>query len=388
VLAVVGGYVVHGQPYYEDEQHHAPDILRLLEGDASGETASTIVPGYHVVLAALGRLTGVASLDGMRLFTLAFSLLSALVFYTARRRLCSEAAPTRTLQYFVLPILFPLFFMVYTDSMCLLVLLLAVWAYGEGRFTLAGLLAGASLFVRQTNVVWSAMLFLMIYIDQHGLHLSRDSILTHLRRCWVFAVGFLGFVAFVVWNGGVAVGAFRHQHQAWPPQTGNVFFSLIVLFVLFLPSHVGRIAAIRDRIRKHRWILPALAAVFVGFMLGFKVSHPWNIDEPWYLRNRLLDAITHGPFTQASAFVPIAVSLLSLSATRMLRASMYLLYPFWIASLLPIAVIAPRYQIIPVVLFLLFKDRENPRLELATAGYLLLLTAVLSVGVFAHRYTL
>ena len=85
---------------------------------------------------------------------------------------------------------------------------------------------------------------------------------------------------------------------------------------------------------------------------------------------------------------PVAAALLALGVTGLVRRSMFLLYPFWILSLLPVAVIAPRYHIIPLVLLLLFKSREDPKLEWATFAYLLVLTATLSLGVFAHRYTL
>ena len=50
--------------------------------------------------------------------------------------------------------------------------------------------------------------------------------------------------------------------------------------------------------------------------------------------------------------------------------------------------IAPRYQIIPLVLLLLFKSPERPEVEWTTATYLLLMTALLCTGVFAHQYTL
>ena len=399
LLAAVGGLLVSGEPYYEDEYHHYSQVRRFLLGNTS-ELSGSMVPGYHVVLASFARLTGIDSLDGLRRLTLVFSLLSALVFYKSSARLSPEVASVRTLQYFALPILFPLFFMVYTDSLHLLLLLLSVWAYSGKRFTLAGVMVGSSLLVRQSNVIWAALLFLMIYLDenadenadgraeQNGLVLSRHAVGLHLRRCWVFVVGFACFVAFVAWNGGIAVGVFRDQHQAWPPSAGNAFFGVMVLCFLLLPSHVARLSAIRDRVREHPLILLALAAVFVAFMLDFAADHRWNVDEPWYLRNRLLDWIKQSTLNKGLAFVPIAVGLLSLCATKLSRPSMYLLYPFWLLSLLPVGVIAPRYQIIPLVLLLVFKSPERPEVEWTTAAYLLLMTALLCTGVFAHQYTL
>jgi alpha-1,2-glucosyltransferase len=303
LLAGVGSWLVGGEPYFEDESHHYAQVRRFLLGNTS-ELRSTMVPGYHVVLATFARLTGIESLDAMRRLTLVFSLLSALVFHACAVRLTPAAASARTLQYFALPILFPLFFMVHTDSLHLLLLLLSVWAYAGNRFRLAGAMVGLSLLVRQSNVIWAAMLFLMIYVDQnfdrssdqdadrnvdrHRILPVRHAIASHLRHCWVFVIGFVGFGAFVAWNGGIAVGVFRDQHQAWPPSGGNVFFGMMVLCFLLLPSHFGRVSAIRDRVREYPLILLAVAAVLAAFMLDFAADHHWNVNEPWYLRNRLL----------------------------------------------------------------------------------------------------
>ena len=77
LVAGIGCWALSGESYYEDEQHHYPQIRRFMQGN-TGELSSTMLPGYHVVLATFGHLSGVDSLDGMRRFTLVLSLLSSI----------------------------------------------------------------------------------------------------------------------------------------------------------------------------------------------------------------------------------------------------------------------------------------------------------------------
>ena len=107
-----------------------------------------------------------------------------------------------------------------------------------------------------------------------------------------------------------------------------------------------------------------LLAFFVLFLLTFRNTHPYNVDwTDYFIRNRLLVFFSQGLMHKILFFVPVALAFLYLCAARLKQTAFYALYPATVLYLAPSWLIEQRYYIPPVVLFLLFRERDEERIE-------------------------
>lgn len=103
-----------------------------------------------------------------RLVTFGLSLAAAYVFLLLARELGGTGAGTKTLQFLLLPVAFPLFFLVYTETTSLLFVLLMLLAALGGRPGLAGLAGLAACLVRQNDIVWVAFAWWLCLARDRG----------------------------------------------------------------------------------------------------------------------------------------------------------------------------------------------------------------------------
>jgi len=383
-VAATGYLLIRNSDLLVDEIHNSRQIESYLHGVFERDPRLAVLPGYHLVIAALSYVFGVETISGLRLLSLIFGLVSAFVFYRCFTKLNGPAASLRTLDYFLLPILFPYFFLLYTDPFAMLLLLLAVHEYLEGRYSLAGVFCGLGVLVRQTQIVWTCMLLAMIYVDANGYKLTWAAVQALLKRCWVLVVVMSGFGIFVISHGEIAAGSLQN-HPSFTWHLENIFFSLIVFFFLFLPLHLVSLPQMRWPV-KQRYVLVVGCVVLAGiFMLTFTVDHPHNLYYRRFLRNRFLKIFTSNVLLQASLLIPIVWSTLYLSICPLHRKSQYLLYPFWVFSLLPVWLIEARYYIPAMTLFLLFKKPEQIEREKWLSGYFCLVSTILFFIIWSKK---
>ena len=375
IVAVVVYQALRPLPRYSDEIHHYRQISGFCHGDYTPNPRVTTIPGYHALSALVGRATGDCSLQRMRLVNAAIGLLSVAAFFAAARAAGAADPVARTLQYFLLPVLLPYHFLVYADSISLLANLVTLALLLRGRFALAGLAGSLAILVRQTNVVWLALVCLSAWMDAPPVREVPDRLHAWLRHSWTALLGLAGFAAFIVWNGGVAVGgrgAFKAGFH-----TGNVFLFLALYCVLFVPANV---AAIRRRAGQFARPLfwAALAATYVVFLATFRVDHPFNRFEG-FLRNEMLSAVVSNSYWKTVFFLVAAGGLASLYATRLRRPSLYLIYPLALATLLPLRLIEHRYGLPAFVMLLVCREDEAPAVEYAGVALGALLSGVVIV---------
>jgi alpha-1,2-glucosyltransferase len=364
---------------HADETHHFRQITAFCNGDWSLDPKLTTVPGAHVLTALWARATGDCSLAAARRVNIVFGLLSVAAFLYAALATPTTRPLARTLQYFLLPILLPYHFLVYTDSVALLALLIAVGLLLRGRHVAAGLVGVLSLFLRQTNIVWLAFIAGYILLEQ-----GWEGPKAYLRRAWPCVVGAVGFGVFVIWNGGVALGDAR-AHRAGV-SLGNVFFLLMLLAVLFLPRNLARLAAEGERLADRGFLL-VLALLYAVFLVHFGVEHAYN-RFPGFLRNDLLVTLDERDVLRLSAFAVVAVGAAVLYVDRLARPSYHLLYVFAVLSLLPLKLIDQRYDFAPLALFLLFRKDDSVFVEAASVVFWLLLSGFLLDGIARGAFAL
>jgi len=361
---------------YSDEIHHYRQISGFCEGDYTLNPRITTIPGYHVLSALVGRLTGDCSLQQMRLVNAAIGVLSVAAFFRAMTAAGSAVPVARTLQYFFLPILLPYHFLVYADSISLLANLATLALLLRGRFLAAGVAGSLAILVRQTNVVWLVLVCAAALAERPAVWNEPRPMVAALARTWTALLGLVGFAAFVLWNGGVAVGG-RGAFAAGV-HTGNVFLFLALYCVLFLPANLFALRARSARLRDAAlWVL--LGAAYVVFLATFRVDHPFNKFEG-FLRNEMLDAVASSPVWKHVFFVLAAGGLASLYVTRLRRPALYLIYPLALATLLPLRLIEHRYGLAAFVMLLVCREDDPPRVEWAGVGLSILLSGVLLYG--------
>jgi alpha-1,2-glucosyltransferase len=373
LVAAVGAYrALRPLQRYSDEIHHYKQIRGFCEGDYRANPRVTTIPGYHALSALVGRATGDCSLQQMRLVNAVIGVLSVAAFFAAVRAAGAAVPVARTLQYFFLPILLPYHFLVYADSISLLANLATLALLLRARFLLAGLVGSLAILVRQTNVVWLALVCLVAYLDAAEVRSAPHPLTAWLRRSWTALLGLAGFALFVLWNGGVAVGG-RGAFAAGF-HTGNVFLFLALYFVLFLPANA---AALRRRARRlaDPRLLALLALAYVLFLTTFRVDHPFNKFEG-FLRNEMLSVVVSSLLYKHVFFAFAAGGLIALFLTRLRRPSLYLIYPLALATLLPLRLIEHRYGLPAFVLLLVCREDDPAPVEYGGVALLALLSGV------------
>lgn len=380
-LALVGSFVfVTGMMLNVDETFHYPQIVNFLRHDFRQSPALTMLPGYHFAVFAVASVFGLSSVVAIRFISFCISLLSIAVFHLLAQHLRANDADSKTLQYVFSPLLYPFFFVIYTDVTSLLMVTLGVLLTLRKQYYMAGLVGLLACLVRQNNIIWVGLMFLLMAADalRERNAIGRQRFwepagnatglgATVAKRGAVYLAGFALFVVFVIINKGVAVGD-TERYPSFTLHPENVYCMLFTFFFLFLPMNIANVEKIGRLLRRNRLAVVYAAGFFVLFMATFDITHPYNTEPwaQWFVSNRILSYFLQSPLHKALFFLPILWSVLSLSCTRLYAREFYLIYPLSIVALLPLWHVDPRYFLPPFVLFLLFKEDDSRPVQLIT----------------------
>jgi alpha-1,2-glucosyltransferase len=382
-IATIAYLLIKDADLFVDEHDYVRQIESYRRGVFAHDPGLDTSPSYPMVIWGISSVLRSPTVSDLRLFTCILGLASVAAFYCCATKIDDRVALIRTFDYFLLPILFPYFFLIYTDPFAMLFLLLAVYGYLDKQYSLAGICSGLSVLIRQTHIIWVCMLLTMIYVDTYGFRLSWTALREHGKQCWSFVLVITGFSIFVLMNGGVAIGSPLY-HPFLILRTENVFFSLFIFSFLFLPFYLSHLPEIY-RLLKHQplFLLAGLIVASVYLSL-FTVDHPYNLSL-FFLRNHFLQIFTSNILLKTLLFIPIFLAILSLAVSALGSRSQYLLYPFWLLALLPLWLIETRYYIPLMALFLLFKKPEPPALERRLLMYWGGLSAVVFLIILSRR---
>lgn len=379
-------------PLLVDEDNHLVQILNFIENKGSVSDGISMLPGYHFTVASSLKILGLQSENAARAVSTFYSLLSIVLFYILAKQLNPPGVLNKTLQYLFCPIIFPFFFLIYTDIMSVLLVLVSLYLVKIGKYRLSGLAILASIFIRQNNIVWSVFLVIFIYFERFGLTFKWGNIREILKLTWTHFVVFGLFAVFVIINKGISTGQ-KEFHPAMSFHVDNIFFMLIVFFFIFLPYHLQAFRSIVKQLKDKRTLI-FTGCLFVFYMLAFQNSHPWNqanrtfnpIDPTElqrlypFLRNNFLVFIHASVVIKALFFIPVACSVLYLARTGTTLVPHRLLYVFVLLSLLPMWLIDPRYYIIPFVFFILLKEERTGFVENIQTAYFMIISLILMLG--------
>ena len=356
-----------------DEPAHHDQIERYVEGDYSTNSDVTVLGGFHASATIFAWLIDGSTKEDIRLFVLLTSGATMLLFWSLVRSFEPQVSTMRTLQFVFFPLLFPFWFLIYTDVYALMWLLLAILALTRDRVHVSGILMIVSVLVRQTYIVWLAMLGLWTVTVNSAAPLRQL-----VTRGASFGLGAGLFLLFVMVNGGVAVGD-QGSHPAFVFQTENLLFMLFCFFVMFLPLILSTLPQIA---RLPPALLVGVLLSSVGLYFGtFRVDHPYNIGLNYFVRNALLEAMTASTSAGVVTSVAIALAALSLCVIRLRQPVQYLIYPFAALSVMPSWLIEQRYYLPAFALFMLFRESASPRVERLLLAVNVVMALYLFVGV-------
>ncbi len=373
-----------------DEHYHYAQIQRFLHSDFRLDPELPMSPGYHAIIAGVSRTLGMdqipyyVAVPYIRGVSWLLSMMTIVFFFLCARLTDRSHALVKTAQYSVFPILLPFFPLLYTDLAALAVILCSFWLLLSRRWILSGLVASASILLRQNTIVWCAGFATMAYVMQHGYDLRRR----YLNQYVQHGVGFLTapiVFFFLIWKfGGVSSGGQTHVSPTVVIPK-NLFLMLFLYFFFFLPVLVAQGKKGISFLRSLRlWHLVLLAGAYIPFHLTFFIEHPYNYGS-FFIHNAIMEYFTAHWTRSLLFFVLMIVSLVSVAVTRLIQPAYYLLYPWTVLFFLPLWFIEQRYTMIPFALYLLLRRHEGRWTEYGFILWNGLLSAAIYWGMHQWR---
>jgi hypothetical protein len=377
-----------------DEDVHRFQITWFIQGRYDIFEHVTMLPLYHMVVASLAKLTGLTSLDGLRLVHLVFAAGAIPAFYLLCRATYPAEAASRTLQFLWLPLLFPLFFVTYTDLPALAFSLLMLERTLRRSYFWAGLFGLVAVAMRQPNIAWVAYALCLVSLQSlrggWGDALSKDSLLEVAAKARYLLLVMLVFLVFVFYNGGVAVGDSQQHPLSF--NLSNLYFCLLVAWLLFLPFNIQQLGSIRHLLVAHRWTWALLALAFLAYCFTYTATHKYNSPQlDFYRHNLWIHYTVDFTVGRVLAFIPMAwmaLSFVTAANASGHRREMLLLAPFAALSFLPMPLIEPRYYIVALCLFLALRPPMSRVTTVVTFAYYITTSAWILYNISRQNFFL
>jgi alpha-1,2-glucosyltransferase len=315
LIAAIFGYTIitMNVSLHADEGFHAGQIWLFYSGEDRLAGNITVPPTYHYIIGKIVKFTGGYHDNLLRLISLCIALLSIPVIYHAAKFYNSTNAWEKTLHIYFTPFIFPYFFVLYTDIWSLFAIASSMLLALNRRFYWAGLAGGVAVLVRQDNIAWVGLIYLYVCFEfvneinkTNAICFARNA----LTKGAIFNLIFLGFLAFVYINGGVAIGdADAHKISAFNFSNLHVF--LICCWLLFLPFHISQIPTILPLLRKPAVIISLLVG-FVIYVGTLKNTHSYNrIMYDYFVHNAIIHLLTDYALIKILSFFLAAWTILS-----------------------------------------------------------------------------
>lgn len=361
-----------------DELVHIPQIESFLHGHYVANDALTMIPGYHLLMAALMQVLALHSISAMRVITSVFGLLAALIFFFIRRAVDDPRPLKRAAMFLFLPLLYPYDFLVYTDILSAALVLAAMLAVLRRRQVLPAICLSASILVRQNNVVWAGFmaLFAAWPLLRQG-HWRRGETYVGLVRTGIpYLLPLAIFLGYWAWNGSIALEKSQtvsHPDLQW--HRGNVYFFLFLVFVFF-PNQVW--FCVKDflgaaRQRPLLWLIPLLVLA-----LAKLDGNSANVGAEHSIFHNGVIAVVHSGLGYHLLFAMMAaLAACCLLYTRFAVSHGWLIYPFAAFYLSSSWLIENRYSIIPLALWMSLQRSRNEKADsFVLAGWIVVSVAL------------
>lgn len=370
-------------PLLLDENIHFHQITSFLNHDGS-EQVATMLPTYHWILAFFASVAGDQSEPTLRLLSLGFSLFFLLAVLWTVYAVDPERPLLKTMQMATLPVIFPFLPLIYTDIAALIFPALAFGYLFRRKIFMVSLMSFIGLAFRQTNIIWLLMFYCITYVQYFPGKPSVASLYQHSLSAPFFIFGIALFAAFILLNGGIAMGGWKDSHVIDGVYFSNIFFFLITFSIVYCPKIIARLPRITHHLLRHRVLQIAVFVFLLSYGFLFEISHEWNLSraEPPLLRNLILQFLFDHPLAFSLASLPATLALLFLWTEPTQHPYGKLLYLFSLLLFLPIALVEPRYHMMTFAGFVLLSPFAGTRVETMQ----LLWQTMLSAGIVWGHY--
>lgn len=370
-----------------DEHFHHGQIL-LINSDEFQRVPELTTPlGYHHSVALLARLFNVESVNGLRAVSTILAMTSVFFAWIYLRHHRSALPLIRSLQILFCPLLWPFYFLLYTDLASLGLVLAALNLFSAGLFWPAALVGIAMLAWRQNTIVWPGLFWVTHFQAARPASADAAAFRTWIIRSCILALPMLAFLIFLFLNEGVAMGDHAMHEIGNDLHPAQIWFFLLLFWLLLLPLHIASLGEAIQWLRDRPWRVPAILAIPALVMMSFEVTHPYNLALPeFHLRNGLLKLLDSDWRLLLLGSVAMTWSVLTLIVTRVSSPIGLWLYPVTAIALLPVELIEQRYYIVPVVLFLLFRKARDTGVEITLLLWFVLLSSGLSAAIASTHY--
>ncbi|MBU0718366.1 MAG: Dol-P-Glc:Glc(2)Man(9)GlcNAc(2)-PP-Dol alpha-1,2-glucosyltransferase [Planctomycetes bacterium] len=385
----VGGVVVlylalcilNPYPIADEQHHHLPAIRHFYEGQWFWPEDLPMIPTYHVVAAGVAKIFG-DKLYVLRGFSAALAIAAVLAFRGITKHRALVQADDSLLHFAWQPILFPFLALVYTEAAAVLCLVGAVYFHVRRQWLLSALVLLLACLVRQSNVVWVALMATWAVVEQtEG---KRPTIMSALRSIWPHVlIVLIAAMGLLVKNSPMLRGVEANRPRFNVAQLYS--FALFVI-VLWLPIWAGRLH--QDWRSLWHWAtarsvrgLPAAiltALVIAILILCFRNPHPWNhIDR--FIRNWPLILMSESLVARvvgACVITAVGLSIVRFTLEQPSRRTLALVWLFSLVFLVAHSLAEPRYYIVPMILINLLTQYTASQARHITLWYLAVSAAV------------
>jgi alpha-1,2-glucosyltransferase len=373
--------IIRHIPFIIDEKWHFGQIKQFQSGNFKLDTYIAVFPTYHFITAAVLWLCKSDTLQAARYFSLLIAIFNAITFYALSKEIYPQERYVRTLQFVFLPLIFPYHFLVYTEGMSLLFVLISIYLALRDKPLLSALIAILAVSIRATNIFWAGFSWLLLLFPTNNVGLfSWTRFRSLLMRTWIFPLIFIAFSIFIWLNHGVAIGDRNHHNITL--NLSNVFYYLMMFSVLFFPDCIKSLYAVGHLVCRKPIITTLMGGILsLIYWKSYKITHHYNDPARYwaYMRNRILFWTTHFPLAKGLCLIPTFLGISGLTFTQFQERRFKILIPITILSIIVMPLIELRYYIIPGVLFLLFRKSNLPGVEyFMTILYLVISICLLS----------
>lgn len=387
LLTFIGGWwYFKDMPPKVDEQIHYLQVLLILNGTSFFPQEVPALPGYHWTLSFLSWMVHDRSGETLRFLSSCFSFVCLTVYFLLAKKIDATTASRRTSLLLFFPLLFPYWFLLYTDAYSMLFVLAALLCALRQRLWWAGFWGILSLLVRQNNLVWLGFIAALVFVESGGSLRSWQDLRAWSRKFAFFILAFALTALFVFYNKGLVFG--DKTHHPLSVSLENLCVCLFFFFFLFFPHNLSVIKKGWELLSQKKYLQISLLLFFIAYCFFFEIRNFYNDPTRFgfFLHNRLLGLMTSNLPVKLLCFLPVGGALLVLFATPLARPSFYLVYPFTVLFLVPVLHVEHRYYFIPFSLFLLFKKHGSARLDWITLAFYIPTAIFLMVGIRAGLF--
>lgn len=392
LVGAIFGYIIisMNSKLHADEKFHAVQIWMLYESQGRLAGNITVPPTYHYAIAKITQLVGVYHDNLLRLISLLVGLLAVPAIYHIAKHYNPVNAWEKTLSIYFAPLIFPYFFVIYTDIWSLAAIATTILLALQRHFFWAGITGAIAIIIRQDNAAWVGLTYLYICFDAIK-HFNKESlirfILNALTKGAVFNMVFIAFLAFIYINGGVAIGD-ANAHKISSFNIANLHIFLISCWALFLPLHIQQLPRIISLLKKPI-ILLIIFIAFISYVATLKNVHPYNnMMYDYFIHNAFIRWLAENPLIKSLSFIPAAWAFLSLATMPIPDWRWRLLLPVAILAAISHPLIETRYYIPAFFLIHILRPSASRQVEAAVIILYAACSSYILYGITTNKFFL